>query len=61
MPRSIINFCLAVEAVAFISTSLVMQGPEKTFTEKRATHSGPLGGVGAGDSGAPTINAKKHR
>jgi hypothetical protein len=30
-----------------------------TINEKMSTV-GPLGGTGAGDTGAPTINAKKH-
>jgi hypothetical protein len=51
-------FCLAVEAIAFIATSLVVQRPKKTFTQKRAAHSSPLGGAGAGDAEALTINIK---
>jgi hypothetical protein len=47
-PARLSTFSLAVEAIAFISTSLVVQGPEKTFTEKRAAHSAPLGGVARG-------------
>jgi hypothetical protein len=54
-------FCLAVEAIAFISSCLVVQRPRKTLTKKRAAHSGPLGGAGARDSGAPIINTKKRR
>jgi hypothetical protein len=82
-PARLSNFCMIVEAIAFISLSLVVQGPEKTFTEKRVAHSGPceallevwerlppscrtsmagsLGGAGAVDPGASTINVKKHR
>jgi hypothetical protein len=56
-PTRLSTFCLSVEAITFISTSLVVQGPKKTFTEKCAAHSGPLGGAGAVDPGAPTINA----
>jgi hypothetical protein len=47
-PTQLSTFCLAVEAVAFISRSLAAQGPKKTFTEKRAAHSAPLGGVARG-------------
>jgi hypothetical protein len=72
---------MIVEAIVFIPRSLAAQGPEKTFTVKRAAHSGPmealpevwerlppsrrtsttssLGGSGAVDLGAPSINAKK--
>jgi hypothetical protein len=47
-PARLSTFCLAVEAIAFIFMSLAVQEPEKTFNEKCAAHSGPLGGVAKG-------------
>jgi hypothetical protein len=47
-PAQLLTFCLVVEATTFISTSLIVQGPEKTFSKKRAAHSGPLGGIARG-------------
>jgi hypothetical protein len=43
---------LAVETIAFISTSLVVQGPKKLLLKN-------IDGD-AGDPGATTINAKKY-
>jgi hypothetical protein len=47
-PNQLSTYCLAVEAIAFISTSLVVQGPKKNFIEKCAAHSAPLGGIARG-------------
>jgi hypothetical protein len=47
-PTQLSTFCLAAEAMSFISRSLAAQGPEKTFTEKRDSHSDPLRGVARG-------------
>jgi hypothetical protein len=40
-PARLSTLCLAVEAISFIFTSLVVQGPEKTFTKNHAAHSDP--------------------
>jgi hypothetical protein len=40
-PAQLSIFCLAIEGIAFISTSVVVQEPKKTFTDKRVAHSAP--------------------
>jgi hypothetical protein len=40
-PARLSTLCLVVEAISFIFTSLVVQGPQKSFTKNHAAHSDP--------------------